>query len=80
MNEIELGLKNSIWDFTGETFDNDINESVSSHFPVLDHFEKASPDQGPAENVSDIMQVLLEVGQRYFINNVLGKSVILEVQ
>ncbi len=80
VNKIKLSFINGIGNFIGQTFNDDINESVGFHFSVLDHFEEASPDQCSTQNVSDIMEVLFEVGQRDFIDDIFGEGMIFKVK
>lgn len=44
MDEIKLGLKDGIRNFVGQWLNDDINESVSFHFTVLNHLKETSPD------------------------------------
>lgn len=49
------------------------------HLGILDHLEKASPNQSSAQNIGNMVNILCEETQRCSINDVFGKCLILVV-
>lgn len=80
MNEIELSLEDTVWGLVRQSCGHHFNKLVGSHPCIFNHLEETSPNKGPAENVLDWVDILDEEVQRYRIDNVLGESVVLEVQ
>ena len=53
---------------------------MGSHFCIFDHFKETSPNESTTEDVFDVVYVLDKELKRYWINYILSKCMVLEVE
>ena len=80
MDKVELSFKNGIRSLVGQRLNDNVNEAISLHFSVFYHFKETSPNQGSAQNIVDVVEVFLKVGQRNLIDDVFNEGMVFEVQ
>ena len=80
VHEIELLFKDAVRTLLSQRSCDHLYEFMRGHFGIFDHFEEASPDEGAAQDVLNVVHVLYEEFQRNWVDHILGERVVLEVQ